>query len=346
MNDDTVKNIALIEELETSIRLIKLGLGEYQNLDLVNDFYYLPFQLISSGFERFMKCHICLGHIEKQNVFPNSELFRNKLKHDLLKLKNNIVENYFQTGNAIALKDDLKYISEDIDLKKLISLLSEFGKFARYHNLNVVTGEANPGIDVKSEWEEFETSILLKNKDLIKQFENFERQKEVLDTITRTIIIKLERFARALARQFTLGKLSKLAQQYSSIVYPFLMLNDDQLGITDYRKQTTAYKEKERKPHKRTFIDDIDRKTNKKYSSRTIRKSEYNGDWPFYNDEIIIECRDEHWCIVSINGYDYALNGAAKGRFKIEDVHEAGMAILGKSVGPFIDLALKLGEKK
>jgi hypothetical protein len=48
---------------------------------------------------------------------------------------------------------------------------------------------------------------------------------------------------------------------------------------------------------------------------------------------------------VTIDNYDYALNGAAKGRYKIEDVHEAGMAILGKSVGPFIDMALKLGEK-
>ncbi len=71
---------------------------------------------------------------------------------------------------------------------------------------------------------------------------------------------------------------------------------------------------------------------------------EYNieGDWPFYADEIIIECRQKHWCIVTIDGYDYALNGAAKGRYKLENPHDAGMAILGKSIEYFITMALKL----
>ena len=63
----------------------------------------------------------------------------------------------------------------------------------------------------------------------------------------------------------------------------------------------------------------------------------------FYHSSVIIECREKHWCVVTIEGKDYALNGAAKMRYKLEDVHEAGMAILGRSVGPFIEMALKLG---
>ncbi len=43
-----------------------------------------------------------------------------------------------------------------------------------------------------------------------------------------------------------------------------------------------------------------------------------------------------------IDGYDYALNGAAKGRYKLENPHDAGMAILGKSIEYFITMALKL----
>ena len=41
-------------------------------------------------------------------------------------------------------------------------------------------------------------------------------------------------------------------------------------------------------------------------------------------------------------GNDYALNGAAKARYKLEDVFEGGMAILGKSIQPFIDIAKEL----
>ena len=52
MNDEVIRKLSLNEELNTSVRLIKLGFSEYQNLDMSNDFYYLPFQLISSGFER------------------------------------------------------------------------------------------------------------------------------------------------------------------------------------------------------------------------------------------------------------------------------------------------------
>jgi len=48
----------------------------------------------------------------------------------------------------------------------------------------------------------------------------------------------------------------------------------------------------------------------------------------------------EHWCIVMIDGYDYALNGAAAGRYKMETPHDAGMAMLGVSIGGFISMVL------
>jgi hypothetical protein len=50
------------------------------------------------------------------------------------------------------------------------------------------------------------------------------------------------------------------------------------------------------------------------------------------------------FCIVNIEGYDFALNGAAASRFGYPGPHDAGIAILGKSVGPFTDIALSLGR--
>ncbi len=343
MKDENLKHTYLNDELTTSIKLIKLGFGELQNLDMGNDFYYLPFQLLSSGFERLMKSYICLGYYEKEGCYPKSKLFRNTLGHDLVKIKKHITKNYFQE-NSKALSDDLTFLKIDEDLEKLIGLLSEFGKFARYYNLNVVTGEDDPGIDIKASWEEYENSYVLNNKELLKKLANFETSSEVLDLITKKIIEKLERFTRALSRQFTLGRLGALAQQYSSSVYDFLRLKDSELGTIDYRKNTTRYEQREHRPHKRTIWDEYNRKRNKDYKSLRIAKDDFQEEWPFYSEEVIIECRQKHWCVVTIDKYDYALNGAAKGRYKIEDVHEAGMAILGKSVEPFIDIALKLGE--
>lgn len=82
--------------------------------------------------------------------------------------------------------------------------------------------------------------------------------------------------------------------------------------ITDYRKLTTKYKETPKNRHKRTAQDEWERNNNKNFKSKKILKSEYSSAWPFYTDEIIIECRNNHWCIVTIEGYDYALNGSAK----------------------------------
>ena len=44
------KFIALNEEFETANKLVRLGFGELQSINLDNDFYFLPFQLLSQGF--------------------------------------------------------------------------------------------------------------------------------------------------------------------------------------------------------------------------------------------------------------------------------------------------------
>ena len=60
MNAGTTKFLCLCEELETSCKLIKAGFGSLQEIDMSNDFYHLPHQLMASGFERLMKCYISL----------------------------------------------------------------------------------------------------------------------------------------------------------------------------------------------------------------------------------------------------------------------------------------------
>ena len=347
MKKSVLKDLYLSDELETAAKLIQLGFGEFQNLDWGNDFYYLPFQLLSSGFERLMKCHICLGHHERHNTYPDSKYLKScggKGGHDLLELKQTILSSYFATHHIPVLQEDLDLLTNDKDLDRLIYLLSEFGKCARYHNLDIVTSAVKPSINAKMLWEEYENDIVTSNPTLLQKLSDHDTEEEVLDYTKRQNLIKLEQFARAICRQFTIGRLGKKAQQFSGVLHPFILLKDTELGNRNYRKETTRYKEKERKVHTRTLFDELQRKTNKRYRHAMVKKEEFAGDWPFYHDEVIIECREKHWCVVTIDNKDYALNGSAQGRYKLEGVHEAGMAILGKSVTPFIEMALKLGE--
>jgi hypothetical protein len=124
--------------------------------------------------------------------------------------------------------------------------------------------------------------------------------------------------------------------------FDFGMLYENDFGKKDYRKQTTRYNETHKKAHKRTVLDEFQRKTNPKYHSKKIHKDEFGEEWPFYAEEVVIERRDKYWCIVTIEGLDFALNGAASRRYKLDFPQQAGMAIIGKSTSKFIDMALEL----
>lgn len=74
-----------------------------------------------------------------------------------------------------------------------------------------------------------------------------------------------------------------------------------------------------------------------------VSRTEFDGEWPFRRDCVTVECRDRLFFVVNIGGYDFALNGAARSRYGLPDAHEAGVAVLGRSVGPFMEMAAELG---
>lgn len=338
---DVIKDFALLDEIEAATKLIKLGLGELQNINLSNDFYYLTFQLLSSGFERIMKCYICLAYFNVNNKFPEHSYLKG-IGHNLLDLLNEINANYYTTDNRPIIVEDKIFLTQNDELKELINILSEFGKMARYYNLDLITGATKISIDPKKEWEVFENKIMQSNPKLYEKIMDWDLSQEVYYFISNYIIIIFEKYLGALSRQFIFGYLGDKGKQFSSTFFDFGMIYQKDLGKTDYRKITTRYKETPKKVHKRTLLDEIERKTNKSFKSLKIIKSEYVGEWPFYADEVIVECRKKHWCIITIEGYDYALNGSAKGHYKLENPHDAGVAVGGKSIGEFIKIALEL----
>lgn len=177
------KYFALLEEFETSDKLIKLGFGELQNINLNNDFYFLPFQLLSQGFERFMKAYICLGYFHKHQELPNFRYLKN-LGHDLEKLLKEIIENYYFDFDRPQFDLDNEFVQTNSDLKELLFILSEFGKLARYHNFDLITDNVRIGVDTKKLWEDFENKVL-NSKDYEKLMD-FNLSHEVYQKILLT----------------------------------------------------------------------------------------------------------------------------------------------------------------
>jgi len=331
--------MCLYKELNTAYQLIVTGLGELQEIDMGNDFYHLPHLLLANGLERFMKCYICLVYEAREGKYPDFDMLKN-LGHDLSKLNKVIITNYFADNSRPALKEDLVFLKDDEKLKIILKILSEFGKYARYYNLDVVSGRNPPSSSNPEEyWKELEYGI--ENPTPYLLFNDQEGlHRDYYPRVNSQIIAIIERFIRAIARQFTLGGHGGKLPQYHIPFSSFLRLTDDELGTKDYRRTVQVLQTRKEKWVKRTE-EEVKKSP---WPTKEISKKEFSGDWPFRSDKVIIELRDRIFCIINIEGYDFALNGAARSKFNLPRPHDAGLAILGKSIGPFIDATFNLGK--
>jgi len=335
---NALKELCLHDELNTAYNLIEAGFGELQEIDMGNDFYHLPHQLLASGLERLMKCYICLIYEARNGSFPDTKYMK-ELGHDLLNLLGTICREYFNTNDIPLLNEDYSFLVNDEVLKRIIHILSEFGKFARYYNLDVVTGRRVLSIDPKEEWGALEKSI----EDPVPYLGEDATEalhRDYYPRVHSQIIAKLERFIRAIAMQFTHGGHGEKLRRYSIVFTSFAILRDEEFGTSDYRRSVKILKKDEKNWSKRTELEILA----SPWPTRKISKFQYPSEWPFRSDQVIIECRETTFCIVNINGYDFALNGSAASRYKYLYPHDAGMAVLGKSIGPFIDMAFDLGK--
>ena len=151
----------------------------------------------------------------------------------------------------------------------------------------------------------------------------------------------MERLVRAIALQFTLGDHAEQAgelRRTSVVSSDFRNLTDQELGTNDYRRSVQILRQEKNNWIRRSDEEIV----SSRWPTLTLTESEFHGEWPFREDRVIVECQDHLFCIIYIFGYAFALNGAARSRFGIPDPHDAGVAILGKLVGPFIDAALSL----
>jgi len=329
---DLAKTICFQDELETALNLIKTGFCELQEMNSRYEGFHLPQQLIASGFERLFKCYFCLVYKARNGNYPDPG-FLKKLGHDLEKLKGILVDDYFSTNNRPQLCDDLEFLRNDSLLNSIIHILSEFGQKARYYNLDIITGSKSQSIDPQKEWEKLKTKFAEPNPDT--PFNYDAHEMDFLPRFNAEIISKLERMARAIAMQFTLGGHGEDLRQMSSTIAEFRNLRNEEFGTVDYRNSVKKVKEQWVKRSKEEVL-------NSPWPSRVISKDLFGGEWPFRFDEVLIECRDDLFCVINIAGHDFALNGATKSRFEYPDPHDAGVAILGKSMGPFIDMAFSL----
>ena len=227
--NETLKTVCITAEIEDSIELISTGLKIIQNRTLSEYKFHLPILLLSSGIERLLKLIIYFGYNKTHDSFPTQKYLKN-LGHNIIELKLCVLNNYYSTPND-AMEKDLTFLRNDENLNNLLDILSKFGTGARYYNLDLITGGQSP-YDFHSAWACLEINFL----DIVTggQQIKYSKRNENYRKIKKEIIILIERFIRALVRQFTLGYIKDQAKIYSNLVKKFLNISDSKLGRINY----------------------------------------------------------------------------------------------------------------
>src|SRR5205809_3969030 len=115
MGVDVERFACLLDELETSHKLIGAGFGSLQEIDMANDFYHLPHQLMASGLERLMKCFVSLVHQGRTGAFPDMA-FMKALGHDLVTLHKSICADYYGGRTRPLVQQEFIFLTNDRSL--------------------------------------------------------------------------------------------------------------------------------------------------------------------------------------------------------------------------------------
>jgi len=231
-----IRQFRLGEEVRTSIRLIEKGLAELQGIDEVNDFYYPPLLLLSTGLERLMKCILCFRSKAATGSLPTRPMIK-AYGHDLETLRDEVVKRCFddayRSSRPVA-DTDAAFLASDLRLRSLLTALSRFAESSRYYNLDVVGGHHPNTDDPEQEWQQLEMEVVSERPDLLETLGSPGSLAPVYEAIRREFVGRIEVFTRALCRLFTLGPLGEDAAQYTAYITPFLFLTDDKVGKRNY----------------------------------------------------------------------------------------------------------------
>lgn len=238
------KKICLLSEVKTSIYLLKKGMSELQKISGSNDFYHLPVLLLSSGFERLIKCLLCLALMDdtgnlKTRPFKTS----GREGHDLDILLNSLLltcANRNYSSKSQAAKEDINMLANDMNLRRIITLLSEFAQGDRYYNLDIVLDNSSKSKNPTRGWDEIEKAVTQHRPDISMKMKDLTIDlDDIYKEINRELIIVLEKFTRALTRLFVFADFGDFAKQASILTHDYLLLDDNELGKRDYQKLTT-----------------------------------------------------------------------------------------------------------
>ena len=235
--NETYRKIAILIEIENSIKYLRNGLSELQKITPTNDFYDPTLLFLSSGLERLFKTMLCLSFKEVNGRLPSrNEIWDYRQGHDIEFLKREVEKICIPINRSFAIMD-YELITNDTLINSICKTLSEFAQRSRYFNMDVILGNEQ-NFDSKKEWEELETLVLKEfygENEFYKKLGNIDLLDGIYEKGNELLVSKLEQFFRAITRQFIFGNFSSESKTFVFQIESFTNIKDEQIGKTDYR---------------------------------------------------------------------------------------------------------------
>jgi len=238
---DNLKGLNFNDEIRIGFHCIKLGIIEFNKFGPTTIELFIPLLLLSTGFERLLKILYCFDYYNMNGNFPTKKELKNK-GHGLVTLTEhflNVCEKTDIYNKASARINDIKFLKENTDFKKLLTILSNFAENQnRYYNLDCITGQNNIYSTDSPERliSKFLNEVIQRKQDIVEfALKPPYKTQIIYETFNPYIIELLQRFLRILCYGFTQGAFGNLARQYSANqLNDFLDIRDENLSKINF----------------------------------------------------------------------------------------------------------------
>jgi hypothetical protein len=204
-------------------------------------------------------------------------------------------------------KDDIQYLKNDSGFQTFMKIITDFSIAQRYFYIDLIvldkpSNNVNPFTSFKQFMHDF-------NKDI--DVNLISHEEEESRAISQTIIC-IEKGVRAIVCFFTYG-FDNLGRQYYNQFAKFIMLQDKNLGTTDYSEKKVNRQDL----YTPMSINSLEYVVFILKAKSKILLSKNYSDWPFSVNDVQVYYVSPMFYFVKIDNKIYGLTGATTTKYEI-----------------------------
>jgi hypothetical protein len=211
--------LAMIRECNDAARLFSRGLYATRAIRFDYDDAVVVMSLLALGAEKMLKLTIGLAHRDRGDPWPSTDDMR-RIGHRVRKadrIARPLLDR--NAGTAPGVLDGMKSaVHNDRTVDQVLEALDRFGAAGRFHYLDLLAEDPQPGDSPQTLWTTMTTAIALGNPALLADINSKERVHEGRRQLNEEVATTLTRWWELYVAAWRTGAIGKEAQRYAGEV--------------------------------------------------------------------------------------------------------------------------------